>query len=196
MAASARAPCRIVAAAFRVDADDESGVVDEMHDREVEGVGEVDEASDLLRRVGCPPGAVEVRVAGQHRHRPAVDAGEPRHRRPAVPAADLEERVSVDDRVDDVTDLVDLPGVARDRVGEPVLTALGVVGWIDSGRRVVDRPGEVGEEGPGTSERVVFGVDHVVDGAVATVDLAAAELLLVDVLTEAGDHRWSRDEQL
>jgi hypothetical protein len=128
-----------------------------------------------------PP--VEVRVAGQHRHRPAVETGEAGHRRPAVPAADLEERAPVDDRVDDVAHLVDPPGVAGNRVDEPALTALGVVGRLGPGWRVVDRPGEIGEERTRPRKGVVLGVDHVVDGAVAALDPAAAELLFVDVLT-------------
>ena len=61
-----------------LDADHEARHVDEMHDRQVERVGEIDEARDLLRRIRGPAAAVEIGIARQHGDRPAV---EPRQRR-------------------------------------------------------------------------------------------------------------------
>ena len=74
-AASARAPWRIVAARSASVPMTKPGLVDEVHDRQVERVGEVDERLHLHRRVGGQPAAVEHRVRRQHGHRPAVERG-------------------------------------------------------------------------------------------------------------------------
>src|SRR5215831_570565 len=58
---------------FRLEADDEARAIDEMHHREVEGVGEVDEAGDLLRRCGGPAAAINEGIARQHRDGPAIE---------------------------------------------------------------------------------------------------------------------------
>ena len=90
-AVSARAPLRMVAAFSACGADDEAGLVDEVHRRQVEGVAEVDEAGHLLAAVGGQPAAVVVGVVGEHADGVAVEAGEPVTTRVPAAAADLEQ---------------------------------------------------------------------------------------------------------
>src|SRR5262249_51458802 len=145
---------------------------------------------------GRPPRAVEIRITGEYGDRPAVEAGHARHGRASVTAPDLEEGIAIDDGVDDVAHLVHLSWVSGDRVDQPVLPARRVVGRVDPGRGVVDRAREVRQECARSRERLVLAADDVVDGAVAAVDGAAAELLLVDLLAEPGDHGWTGHKQL
>ena len=169
-----------------------------MHDREVERVGEVDEARDLLRRRGRSSrprrstGSLARIATGQpsRRARP-VTAERPLNR----PISNHDPRSTM--RFDDRADLVDLAPVARDRGRERRVAAFagrrrpGARGGSSSHRRR-----EVREEAPRARERVGLGLHLVVDGAVAGVNRAAAERLLVDVLAELRDDRRARDEQL
>src|SRR5689334_9177990 len=97
----------------------------------MERLGEVDEARDLVARIGGPAAAVEERVAGQHRDRPAVEAGEARHHRAAPHLADLEEAATVDAGLDDRADAIDLATVARDGVISEASRRCGssLLGW-------------------------------------------------------------------
>ena len=107
--------------------DDEPGLVDQMHDRQVEGVGQVDEPGHLLGRVRGPARAVVVGIAGEHRNRPARQAREPGDGRTPELAPELEERVAVDDRIDDRPHLVALASIAGDGVDEPLVASVGIV---------------------------------------------------------------------
>src|SRR5881392_707200 len=99
----------------------------------MEGLGEIDEADDLVASVRGPAAAVEERVARQHRDRQAVDPRETRDDRSAEQAAHLEERALVDHRLDDRPHLVDLAAVARDRLEQELVAALGLVGLRAAG---------------------------------------------------------------
>ena len=70
------------AALLGLDADLEARVVDEVHDRQVERVAEVDEADHLLRRVGVDRAAALARIVREHADRDAVEPRERRHERP------------------------------------------------------------------------------------------------------------------
>ena len=77
-----------------------------------------------------------------------------------------------------------------------LVAALRIVGRLAARRELVDRRRQVREEAPNPRERFCFGRDLVVDRAVAGVDRAAAERLLVDLLAEPGHDRRTGDEQL
>ena len=178
--------------------DDEARLVDEVDDGQVERVGQIDEAGDLLAGLGRPAAAVHVGVAGEDGDGPAVEPGQTGHGRATPAAPDLREGVAVDERVDDRPDLVDLPPVAGDRVDQPVVAALRIVALgLRRARRCVEhRRRQIREEASRQRERVLFVGDDIVDDTVAAVDGAAAETLLVDLLAEPGDDRRSRDEHL
>ena len=107
-----------------LEPDDEARHIDEVHDGQVERVGEIDETRDLLRGFRRPAAAIEEGIAGQHRHRPAVEAREPGNRRAAVFPADLEEAFAVDDGVHDLPHIVDLAAVARHRLQQEFFAPL------------------------------------------------------------------------
>src|SRR3546814_7033119 len=69
-----------------------SDLVDEMHHRQVEGFGQIDEAGDLVCCIGRPAAAIVIGIAGEDRHRPAVQPRQAGDHRAAVHAAHLEER--------------------------------------------------------------------------------------------------------
>src|SRR4029450_8955960 len=106
----------------------EARAIDEVHNRQMEGLREVDEALHLLAGVRGPRPAVEVRIAGQDRHRPAVEPGQPGDDRAAVERLDLEERLAVHYRLHDRAHLVPLSGVAGRRVASRLPTGAGWVG--------------------------------------------------------------------
>ena len=115
---------------FGGDTDEEAGVVDEVHERQAEGVAEVDEARHLFGGGGIDGAGVEGRVVRHHADGDAVEAREPGDERLAEVARDLEEGAGVHDELDDPPHLVDAPAVSRDEGDELLLAALRVVGRL------------------------------------------------------------------
>ena len=74
---------------LRLAPDHEVGVVDQMHDRQAELVGQFDEAFDLLAGLGLPRSAEVARIARQHRHGPAIEPRERVHLAARVLTCDL-----------------------------------------------------------------------------------------------------------
>src|SRR5262249_60087220 len=132
--------------ALRLEPDEEARTVHEIDHGQVEGLGEIDEALNLLAGVGRPRAPVEVWIAGEDGDRPAVEAREPRDDRAAVERADLEEGALVDYRLHDAAHLVRLADVARDGLDEPRLAARGRIRALTARSDLVDRRGHVGEE--------------------------------------------------
>ncbi len=177
-------------------ADEEAGAVHQMHHGQVEGLRELYETRELLRRVGRPAAGVDVGVRRRDGDRPAVEAGEAGDQRPAETAADLEEAAAIDHRLDDGADLVDLAPVARHRFDQEVLAPVRGILARGARRQLERRRRQVGEEAARPCERLLLALHLVVDGAVGHVDGAAAELLLGHRLAEAGNHRRAGDEHL
>ena len=109
-------------------------------------------------------------------------------------AAHLEERALVDDGLDDGAHLVDLAAVARHRLHQRFLRALGIVVAGKRRRQFIDRRRQIGQEAPGAGERLLLGIDRMIDAAGAGLDIGAAEFLLGEILAEAFHHRRTRDE--
>ena len=173
---------------LRLQPDQEARTVAQIDDRQVEGLGHVDEAHDLGAGVRRPGAAVVVGIARQDRHRQAVEAREAGDHRPPEHLAHLEERALVDDCVDDGAHLVDLAPVARDDAEQALLAPVGRIAALGPRRDAVDRRRQVGQEAAGAGERLLLGVDGMIDGAGPALHLPAAELLLAQVLADAGYH--------
>ena len=134
---------------FGFEPDMEPGTVAEIDHRQVEGLGKVDKADDLVAGIRGPAAAVEKRVRCHDRDRHAVDPREAGDHRTAEHAAHLEKRALVDHRFDDRPHLVDLPRVARDHGEEELVTAFGVVGLRTFRQHLEHRGRQVGEEPAG-----------------------------------------------
>jgi hypothetical protein len=174
----------------------EARAVAQIDDRQVEGLGEVDKADDLVARVGGPAPAIEERVARHHRHGQAVDAGEPGDDRAAEHFAHFEERAPVDHGFDDRAHLVDPAALARDHLKEELLAPFGVVGRLAARRDLVNRWREVREKTPGGGKGFLLAVGRMVDGAAAGLDFPAAQFEPVELLlAERVDHRGPGDEE-
>src|SRR6185437_7450472 len=155
----------------------------------MEGAGEVDETRDLLRRLRRPTAAIDVRIARQHRDGPAVEPRQTGNGRAAEFAADLEEAVAINQGAYDLAHVVDLAAVARHRLDQPFLAPRRIIRRRPARRQLMDGGWQKGEKAPGTVECLGFARDHIVDRAGAGVDLAAAELLLGEILPDARHHR-------
>ena len=167
-----------------------------MHHRQMKHLRQIDEARDFFGRLRGPGAAVEIRIARDQRHRPAVQARKPRdHRAPPQPA-DFEKRFAIDQRIDDAPHLVHLARILGHGLDQPGVAAPGVVLAGRSRRQLVHRTRQVGEETPRPRERFGLACRLVVHGAVAGMDGAAAELVLLVALLHPRHHRWTRDEQL
>ncbi len=178
-----------------VEADEEPRAVDQIDHRQMERLREVHEALDLLTGVGRPGAAVEVRIAGHERHRPAVQPCEGRDDRATVERRDLEERVAVDDGLDDRAHLVRLADVTRDGVHQPLRTPGGIIGRRPTRWQLVDRRRQIRQEPPCASKGLRLRVDGVVDGARLQLDLPAAELVLAELLSQPLHDRRTGDEE-
>ena len=60
----------------------------------------------------------------------------------------------------------------------------------------MDTRWQIGQKTAGPVERFGFARDFIVDGAIARMNVAAAELFLVDVLADTRDNRRAGREQL
>ena len=108
--------------------------------------------------------------------------------------AHLEEGALVDHGVDDRPHLVDLAAVARDDGEQRLLAPVGRIDALAPRGHAVDRGGQVGQEAARALERLLLRLHRVIDGAGPALHLPAAELLLVERLADARDHRRSRHE--
>ncbi len=108
---------------FRRLADDEPGAVLEVNHRQVEQRGQIDQPGQLLARVGRPTAAVDLRVLGVDGDGHAVEASKAADDRGAPASPDLEERIVVDDGVEDGPHVIGLASVAGNGVDQPVLSA-------------------------------------------------------------------------
>ena len=99
--------------------DQKARAIDQMHDRQMEGLGEIDETGNFLRGIGGPGAAIDERVAGHDRHRPAIQTGQPGNHRAAIVAAKFHETALVDHRLDDRAHFIDFAAVARHRPDQP-----------------------------------------------------------------------------
>ena len=164
----------------------EAGRVDQRQDREVERVAERDEASGLLRGGDVECAGEIHRLVGDDADRSASDRREGGDDIAGEPAADLEQRVLVDDRLRDVADVVAPGGALGDE-----LAGLGAraVGWIDErpGRgRGVDVVGQVLEQlGDHVGAGLAVGHDRDREAGVGREAGGAAEFVLADV--DAGE---------
>src|SRR5438270_248601 len=61
-------------------------------------------------------------------------------------------------------------------------------------RHAMHRGGQIRQEAARALERLLLGLHRVVDGACPALDLPAAQLLLAQVLADAGHDRWAGHE--
>ena len=185
------------AGALGLGADHEAGLVDEVHDGQVELVAEVDEAGELLGGVRGQPAAVVLRIGGEHADGPARQPREAGHERAAVVAAELEHRAGIEHELEDPAGFVRAPAVARNDREELLLAPVRRVRGLDERRRLPGVLGEIGEEALQLSEGVVLVLGDVVHRADTRLHAGPAELLLVGRLAHRRrDHRRAGDEQL
>jgi len=160
---------------LRRRADQEARLVDEVHARHVERVAEVDETGHLLRRRPVEPAAAMERIAREDADREAVEPREARGERPAEVAADLEERVAVDDQPHELPRVVAALSVPRHDRQQRLLAPHGIVARLAARRDLPDVRRQVREEAADLRERVVLALGLVVDDAVPRVDVRATE---------------------
>ena len=118
-----------------LEADGEAGVVDQVEDRQVEQVAQVEVAGQLVAAVGGEGAAVDVAaVGGDDAQRVAVEADEPGDLVGAPQRADLEERAPVGHQLDGPADVEGGGALAGDEREQLLLAAVG-------GRRSVGSTG-------------------------------------------------------
>ncbi len=111
-------------------------------------------------------------------------------------ATDLQERTGIDDGFDDRPHAIHLPPITGHRRHEKFFAAPGIVPAADPRWQAVYGGGQITEETPRALERFLLAVDFVVDRAVRSMDPAAAELFLGQLLARRRDDRRAGDEHL
>ena len=86
---------------------------------------------------------------------------------------------SIDNRLDDRAHAVDLAPVVRDHAEQHLLAPVGRIVRSPRVGNAIDRRRQIGQKATRALKRLLLGVHGVVDRAGATLDLPAAELLLV-----------------
>ena len=127
-----------------------------------------------------------VGLVGDHADGPAVEAGEAGDEVRRVPGPQLEERVVVEDVLDDRADVVGGVGPRRHRGRGAVAVAVDRVVGCDDGRVLeMVRRQVVEERGDRVERGVLVGDDHRCDAAAPIVHRGATEAAVVDV--DAGE---------
>ena len=112
-----------------LDADREAGIVDQVEQRDVEQVAEVEVALELVAAVRRQRAAVHVAAVGRdHAHRMAGQADEARDLVGAPQRPDLEEAVLVGDQPDRAPHVEGRGALARHQGEQLLLAAVGLVG--------------------------------------------------------------------
>ncbi len=160
-----------------LEADREARIVDQVEDRQVEQVAEVEVAGELVAAVGGQRAAVHVpAVRGDDAHRIAVEADEADDLVGAPERSDLEERALVGHQPDRAAHVEGGGALARNDGEQLLLAPVGGIGRVgrQHRRRLVDR-WTAGRRGTAcviaaaSSSRL----GQVVDRAVAAVDAAS-----------------------
>ena len=113
-----------------------------MDNRQVECIGQINEAFHLAGGCRCPQATQNHRVARHDPDRISVDPRKAGDNGRAVLPTNLEETPLIHDGFDDRTDLVEVPQIARDRFDQELFTTIRLVqvglrsgsSWIDDGR--------------------------------------------------------------
>src|SRR5690606_19999931 len=127
-----------------IEPDLEAGHADEAQHRQAKQLGNTEQPDELLVGSAIPGAAIVIRIACEHDHRPAVDAGEPRGQGLAPAATDLEEGSRVDESLDDAADLVDLARVLGDHVAQFRLVGARFAAVLRPRRQFMHRTRQVG----------------------------------------------------
>ena len=184
--------------AFGRASDEEARIVDEVHDRNMKCVADVDQPDHFVAGRRIRRAAAVARVVGHHADRVAIEPRQPRYQRTPVVVADFEERVAIEDGVQNAADVVGLAPIARDDRDQFVLAPVGGVARRLPRRRLPDARWQVRQEPADRLERFFFARDFVVHcSAAARVDLVAAQFFLADLFADAAlDHRRTGDKKL
>ena len=97
-------------------------------------------------------------------------------------------------RSDDPAHVVGLLLHLRHRRDQRLIAPVRIIPAAHPRRHVMDRARQIGQEPPGGVERLFLGIDRVIDGAAAQLDLPAAEFLLGARLAQPFDDRRAGDE--
>ena len=132
--------------------------------------------------------ALYLGVVGDHAHRDAIQPRQRGDDRSALPAPDLEHRVAVHDRGQDLARVVDLAPVARDGVFQPVVGAIRVVGGGQHRCGVEHAARQVAQEALHLRQRVGLVHRLVVHQRALAVHQVPAQRVLVDGLAIGLQH--------
>ena len=147
----------------------------------MERVGDRDEVSGLVRRVGIDRARGDLRLIRDDRDRLTAEPGQAAQDRAAEARLDLEPHAVVEEQIEHRTHVVDPAIVARHDLGDLVEEPRPVV--ASSRRRVRPRTRrEVREVGAQLADGVDVVARDVVDEAARQGDVRPAEVLLGDVL--------------
>ena len=171
-------------------ADHESGHVLEEHERDLERIADIDEASRLVRRVHVQHAARVHRVVRDDPDAPSVDARKRGHDVASPARLQLERAAVVGDRGDHLADVVRLAGIVGNDVEERLVSPRRRIGARLARRSLAAAQREIRQvfANRGEARRVVWYLEIRAAGDLG-VHLAPAELFLADVLADDALHQ-------
>ena len=175
-----RATWRTIAVFSASGPDHEARRIAQRHDRDVEGVAELQEARGLVAGRRIDRAAEMLWIVGDQAERLALDADEGRDHADAEIAAELQHRAFVGEQIDHGADVVDAQAVFRDRAAQQALV-----------RRlpVRHRALEIGEIFLRDRRRLLLVLDEDIDDAVRRLERDRADLgRMIDAEPAAFDH--------
>ena len=168
-------------------ADHEARHVHQVDERDIEGIAHPHEPGRLVRGVRVEDAALLHRLVGNHADGTTGSAGEPDDDVLRPSRLDLEPRIGVEHRLDDLSHVVGRAGVGRHDLVQARDEALGRVFGLDERRRLAIGRRQVGKEPLHGSDALLVVRDLVIaDARLVAVDLGSPHVVIGHALAGRG----------
>ena len=172
-----------------VGTDHEARFIGEVEHRQVERVAQLQKADHFGARRDIHRAAVEFRIVDHHTHGVTVDARESHHARAPVVRCDFEERILVEQRIQNLSGAVDPTFLPRYRRQQALVAARRRIARDHARWKLPHVVGQIAEEAADHVQRLRFRCGEVVDDtAVEHLTALVAEILLRDVDAQRSLH--------
>ena len=182
---------------FRLRADHEARLIDEVHHGQVEGVGEFNRAPPFLRALRRHGTSEMTAVICQHQHRLTCEAREAGDLARAVVAGHFEEAAFVEHGVENVAHIEGFVSVSRDNADQALFATFGVIAGGAAWCQFPHTARQVRKKTSDLLQCIELILRQVIDHTAAGMHGGATEFVLGHAQVQRPfDQRWPTDQHL